>query len=109
MKILICNVPTQDADTIANELVGMNLVACVNIIPSIKNIYRWKDAIETDEESILLIKTSDKCAPLTMDAIYSIHPYEIPEIIALPIEDQNVFTPHLNWVNENCISNIDNV
>ena len=75
----------QDARRIAHALVEEQLVACVNIIPGVESIYRWKGKIENDEECILIAKTVDKNVKKTIKKIKSLHPYELPDIIVLPI------------------------
>ena len=75
----------QDARRIAHTLVEEQLVVCVNIIPKIESIYRWKGKIENDEECVLIAKTTDKNVKKTMKRIKALHTYELPDIIVLPI------------------------
>lgn len=75
----------KDARRIANTLVEEQLVACVNIIPTIESVYRWKGKIENDEEVVLIAKTTDKNVKKTIQRIKSLHTYELPDIIVLPI------------------------
>ena len=75
----------QGARKIANTLVEEQLVACVNIIPKIESIYRWKGKIETDNEFVLIAKTTDKNVKKTIRRIKTLHTYELPDIIVLPI------------------------
>lgn len=75
----------QDARKIANTLVEEQLVACVNIIPKIESIYRWKGKIENDNEYVLIAKTTDKNVKKTIQKIKELHTYELPDIIVLPI------------------------
>ena len=75
----------QDARKIANILVEEQLVACVNIIPKIESIYRWKDKIENDEEVVIVAKTVDTNVKKTIQRIKQLHSYELPDIIVLPI------------------------
>lgn len=74
-----------DARRIAQTLVEEQLVACVNIIPDIESTYRWKGKIESDEECVLIAKTVDKNVNKTIARIQSLHPYELPDIIVIPI------------------------
>jgi len=66
-------------------LVEERLVACVNIIPNIHSIYRWKGKIESDNECVILAKTSDNNIKKVIKKIKSLHKYELPDIIVLPI------------------------
>ena len=75
----------QDARRIANILVEEQLVACVNIIPKIESVYKWKDKIENDEEVVIIAKTVDANVKKTIQRIKQLHPYELPDIIVLPI------------------------
>ena len=96
--IVLITVPTQQVgEQIAKHLVENHLAACVNILPGMRSIYTWKGAVQSDEEMLLLVKTRrelfhEKLAP----AVKAIHPYEVPEIIALPVVmgSQDYF----NWI-----------
>ena len=75
----------QDARKIAQTLVEEQLVACVNIIPSVESVYSWKGNIENDEELVLIAKTTDDNVKKTIQRIKKLHSYELPDIIVLPI------------------------
>ncbi len=75
----------QDARKIAHTLVEEQLVVCVNIIPKIESIYRWKGKVETDNEVVLIAKTTDKNVKKTIQKVKELHTYELPDIIVLPI------------------------
>jgi len=84
-----------EAERIAEQLVGNHLAACVNIVPAIRSIYRWKDAIQRDQEVLMIIKTSrDKLANVE-EMIRSLHSYEVPEVISLALE--NGSEAYLKW------------
>ncbi|UCH72573.1 MAG: divalent-cation tolerance protein CutA [Thermoplasmatales archaeon] len=74
-----------DARKIAHNLVEEQLVVCVNIIPKVESIYRWKGKIENSEEYILIAKTTDINVKKTIQKIKKLHGYELPDIIVLPI------------------------
>lgn len=75
----------QDARRIASTLVDEQLVVCVNIIPKIESIYRWKGKVENEEEVVLIAKTVDANIKKTIQRIKQLHNYELPDIIVLPI------------------------
>ena len=75
----------REARTIANALVKERLAACVNLIPKIESVYRWKGNLENSHECILLAKTRDEKAQAVIDRIRTMHSYELPDIILLPI------------------------
>ncbi|XP_019717852.1 protein CutA homolog isoform X3 [Hippocampus comes] len=87
-------------DTVAKDLargiVQRKLAACVNIVPSITSVYEWQGAIQEDNEVLLMIKTrSSKVSALT-DYVRTNHPYEVAEVISLPIHQGN--PPYLKWI-----------
>ena len=86
----------QEAHKIAHILVKRRLAACVNILPQIQSIYRWKGEIESAQEWLLLIKTRADKFPAVRDAIGELHSYEVPECIVLEIEDGSL--PYLQWL-----------
>lgn len=75
----------QDARKIAHTLVEEQLVACVNIIPNIESVYSWKGKIEEGTEIVLIAKTTDANIKKTIKRIKTLHIYELPDIIVLPI------------------------
>jgi len=86
----------QEAHKIAHLLVKRRLAACVNIVPQVQSIYRWKGEIESAHEWLLLIKTRADKFPAVRDAIVELHSYEVPECIVLEIEDGSL--PYLQWL-----------
>ncbi|MBW04730.1 Protein CutA, partial [Eschrichtius robustus] len=75
-----------------------HLAACVNLIPQITSIYEWKGKIEEDSEVLMMIKTRSSLVPALTDFVRSVHPYEVAEVIALPVEQGN--SPYLHWVRQ---------
>ena len=88
----------EQAQTIAQHLVAEKLVACVQITGPIASIYRWKGKVETASEWLCLIKTRDNLYNKVEAAIKSLHPYETPEIIAVPIVKGS--KEYLNWIED---------
>ena len=85
----------EDAERIAQELVGRRLAACVNVLPGVRSIYRWKGAVERDEERLLVIKTRADRFEALRETLLALHPYELPEVVALPIEGGKRSVPSL--------------
>jgi periplasmic divalent cation tolerance protein len=86
----------EEARRIAQELVDRRLAACVNIIPQLESVYRWKGEIETATESLLVIKTTADAFGRLRDAIGKLHSYDVPECIEIAIEDGT--TAYLEWI-----------
>ena len=89
----------EDADRIARSLVERRLAACVNVVPGVVSTYRWKGAVEREGELLLMIKTRAETFGALREALVSLHPYEVPELIALPIDAGHA--PYLKWLDEN--------
>jgi periplasmic divalent cation tolerance protein len=88
----------EDARRIGRALVEGRVAACVNVVPGLTSIYRWKGAIEENAEQLLVIKTRrDRLADLKT-ALASLHPYEVPELIVVPIETG--LPSYLAWIDE---------
>ena len=97
-KILVLtNVPDRaTAEKLADLLIEKQLAACVNILAPCRSVYRWKDAVQHDEEHPMLIKTTQERYAALEQALRAGHPYELPEIIAVPIE--RGLPSYLDWV-----------
>ncbi len=96
-SVVFCTCPDQQsANRLAQKLVSGHLAACVNIIPGITSIYPWNDEIESSQEHLLLIKTNSQSYAELETLIKNNHPYELPEIIAVPI--QRGLPEYLNWI-----------
>ncbi len=95
--LVLTNLPdAESARSLARVLVESRLAACVNLMPGVQSVYRWQGEIEQASEIALLIKTTQKHYAQLQQAIISHHPYEFPEVIALPIS--NGYAPYLHWV-----------
>jgi periplasmic divalent cation tolerance protein len=95
--LVITNVPDRAvAEKLADMLIERNLAACVNILAPCRSVYRWKGTVQHDEEHPMLIKTSAERYSALEQALRAAHPYELPEIIAVPIE--RGLPAYLDWV-----------
>ena len=102
-KILLALSTFPDRETaqrISNQLIIEKFAACANILPGIESIYRWKDKIETGNETLVFFKLSEDRQSAFQEKLRSLHPYEVPEIILVPITDG--LPAYLRWVVENC-------
>jgi periplasmic divalent cation tolerance protein len=91
------------AKRIAHILVEEKLAACVQLQPSLLSIYEWHGQMQGEQEVGLIIKTSQAIYKETINRIVQIHPYEVPEIVVLPIKDGH--QPYLKWINQQTIPN----
>jgi periplasmic divalent cation tolerance protein len=95
--LVLTNVPDRAvAERLADMLVEKRLAACVNILAPCRSVYRWKGAVQHDEEHPMLIKTSAERYAALEQALRAGHPYELPEIIAVPVE--RGLAAYLDWV-----------
>ena len=95
--LVLTNLPDRaSAERLADALLGKQLAACVNILAPCRSVYRWKGAVQHDEEHPVLVKTTEARYAELEQAIRAAHPYELPEIIALPIE--RGLPAYLDWV-----------
>ena len=90
----------ESARRISNELVTKKLAACANILPAVESIYRWKEKIESGNETLMLFKLSEDRQSAFQEKLRSLHPYDVPEIIFVPISSG--LPEYLRWVTENC-------
>ncbi|MBI1732566.1 MAG: divalent-cation tolerance protein CutA [Gammaproteobacteria bacterium] len=84
------------AKKIANDLVADQLAACVQIIPGVQSFFRWVGKVDNKEEHLLLIKTTADRYQAVQDRIQALHPYELPEVVAVPVSDG--LAGYLAWI-----------
>jgi periplasmic divalent cation tolerance protein len=95
--VVLCTIDTDEgAGALADALVERRLAACVQVVGPIRSTYRWRDAVERATEWLLLIKTSRERFADLRDAIVAAHPYDVPEVVALPVESG--LAEYLGWI-----------
>ena len=95
--LVLTNLPDREsAEKLADALIEARIAACINILAPCRSVYRWQGAVQHDEEHPVLIKTSAERYAALEQAIRSLHPYELPEIVAVPIE--RGLPAYLDWV-----------
>ena len=94
--ILITAGTEEEAHKIADRLLTQRKAACVNIVPAVSSVFWWQDKVESDQESLLIIKTRAGLLDEIVSLVKEIHSYDVPEIIALPIVGGN--QDYLDWI-----------
>jgi periplasmic divalent cation tolerance protein len=95
--VVLITVPNRETgEKLAEVLVGERLAACVNQVPGLRSTYWWQGKIEREAEELLLVKTRAACVERLTARVRELHPYSVPEIIALPIVSGS--QPYLDWI-----------
>jgi periplasmic divalent cation tolerance protein len=94
--VVFVTAPADQAPDLARGVVEAGLAACVNIVPTIRSIYRWEGEICDDAEALLVVKTRRSLFSALRDKLVALHPYDVPEVVALPLELGH--TPYLEWL-----------
>jgi len=95
--VVLVTAPTPErAAEIARALVEERLAACGNVVPGLRSIYRWEGKVQEDAEALLVLKTTRARFDALRDRVLALHPYEVPEVIALPVEAGSA--PYLAWL-----------
>lgn len=100
--VLLCYCSCPDvssAQTIAEALVDERLAACVQCLPGVRSTYRWQGVVTTDNEVLLFIKTTAGALDALTRRVLDLHPYDVPEVIAVPVERGHA--TYLDWVRAN--------
>lgn len=101
-QMIFCTCPdAATADHIAHALVTEKLAACVNVVPGIRSVYEWQGQIETAQEHLLVIKSHRDRFAAIESMLKNLHPYQLPEIIAVSIENGSV--DYLKWI-DSCVA-----
>jgi periplasmic divalent cation tolerance protein len=99
LLLVFCTFPTLEAAReISRTLVEERLAACVNLTTGVESIYRWEGKLESAQEALTIIKTTPDAYPRLEARLQILHPYDVPEIIALPVEKAS--RAYACWVGE---------
>jgi periplasmic divalent cation tolerance protein len=95
--VVLCTAPTAEvAAGLARALVEARLAACGNVLPGLRSIYRWQERVEDEPEVLLLLKTTRERFPALREELQRLHPYQVPEVLALPVEAGSA--AYLEWL-----------
>ncbi len=94
--VLVTTPSAEKAAEIARALVEEKLAACGNIVPAIRSIYWWEGKVQDDQEALLILKAPRKRFEELRDRVLALHPYQVPEVIALPIEAGH--DAYIDWI-----------
>lgn len=99
-RVVLVTVPDEAvAESLVRRLVEERVVACGNILSGVTSIYRWKGAVQHEAECLIVFKTTAAAAERLVDRVPELHPYDVPEVLVLPVEDGHA--PYLRWINDN--------
>lgn len=96
LVVLVTTPTAEKAAEIARAVVGARLAACGNVVPTLRSIYRWQGQVHDDAEALLVLKTSRARFEALRDRVVALHPYDVPEVIALPVEAGSA--AYLAWI-----------
>lgn len=94
--VVLVTAPTGEAERLARLVIERELAACVNLIPGVRSLYRWEGRLCDDAEVVLVIKTRRALVATLCEQLVAAHPYDLPEVIALPIVAGH--GPYLQWL-----------
>ncbi len=97
MRIVLSNIAPEAADDVARTLIERRLAACVNLTP-IRSVYRWEGAVHVDPEVTLMIKVSESGLDTLVATLQTLHPYDLPEIVVLPVDVDRSLDAYVDWV-----------
>ena len=97
VQVVLMTAPDAEVGaSLARRIVEEGLAACVNLVPGVRSIYRWQGALQEDPEILLIAKTRADLVAALAERVRALHPYELPELIALPVVAGSA--PYLEWV-----------
>lgn len=97
VQVLLCTAPAANADALAATLVEERLAACVNLLPA-RSVYRWEGRVEHAEEVLMILKAPQSRIAALRARLIELHPYDLPEVLALSVDGEGSHRPYLDWV-----------
>jgi periplasmic divalent cation tolerance protein len=95
--VVLVTVPNRETgEKLAREVVEDRLAACGNILPGVTSVYRWEGETHQDPECLIIFKTTKASLASLKEKVMELHPYDVPEFLALPVSDGHL--PYLRWV-----------
>jgi periplasmic divalent cation tolerance protein len=98
MRLVVSTAPRDKALELARAVVEARLAACVNVVQGARSVYVWEGRICEDEESVLLMKTTDAGVAALASRVKELHPYDVPEIVSLEIRGDEGNRAYLDWI-----------
>jgi len=97
VRVVLVTVPDEATGiSLVREMVEGRLAACGSVVPGMTSIYRWEGKVQQDRESLIIFKTTEDSLQELKKRVVDLHPYEVPEFLALPIDEG--YLPYLEWV-----------
>lgn len=96
LRVVLVTAPPKHAERLARKLLSERLIACANLLPGVKSLYWWQGKIERSAETLLVLKTPARNIKALMKRIPALHPYSVPEVLALPVAAAH--KPYAKWV-----------
>jgi len=103
--VLVTGPDPATLESIGRALVEEGLAACVNVIPGVTSVYRWEGETRADSEALAMIKTTEDCVQAARIRVAELHPYEVPEFVALEVAEGS--PAYLRWVRESVLTGGD--
>lgn len=95
LRVVFVTAPVKKAEGLARQLLEERLIACANLVPRVKSMYWWKGKVETDAETLIVMKAPKRNIKKLIARVNALHPYDVPEVISLPVEEGH--RPYLQW------------
>lgn len=102
--VVLVTGPDAELETMAERVVEERLAACANLIPGVRSVYRWEGEVQRDDEALAVLKTTRTAVEALRDRVLELHPYDVPEFLALPVEVGS--GPYMRWIAD-CVGDVE--